>query len=286
MPETNLVQEVVKRSASMNPLIAKLQKRVKTTDQITSPWFRCLLHGEIDSRKTSTAAAFGGPENTRIILTRGEDQLIPLTRKKYTYLEVDNGTEFRNAAIHCDQLWPEWAALEEPVLVIDDLARAKDYIVRDNETWIDNNGNVKEHKDPRKIYGAAASDMDSIFTVINDKPMHIVLVCTSRIRENDLTQDETIFPDLTPAMANRIMSDYSYIFYINKKKPWAQCLLTGKDTESVTYYDEKKKSDITYQRVFFARHKISTEDATAQVPTLKLYEPLDLRSIWDRVKGK
>lgn len=284
MPETNLMQEVVKRSAP-SPLIAKLQKRVKTTDQITSPWFRCLLHGEIDSRKTSTAAAFGGVERTRIILTRGEDQMIPLRKNKYTFLEVDNSNEFMSAAMHCDQIWPDWYAGPEPVLVLDDLARAKDYVVKDNETFVDGQGNVKEHKDPRKVYGAAAQDMDTVFTVINDKPMHIVLVCTSRIRENELTQDETIFPDLTPSMANRIMSDYSYIFYINKKKPWDRCLLTSRDSESVTYYDEKKKSEITYQRVFFARNKVAVEDAITN-PILKLYEPLDLRSIWDRVKGK
>ena len=280
------VDKMLHANAKLSPAVAKLQARSKTTDQITNPYFRCLIHGEIDSRKTTTAISFSTPELTRVILTRGEDQLLPFRKQKYRFLEVNNATEFTNACTYCDQIWPDWAQLPDRVLVVDDIARAKDYLVKDNETYVVG-GEVREHKDARKIYGAANKAMDEAFTVMNEKPMHLILVSTSKISENELTQDETIFPDLSPGMRNIVLSDCSYIFYINKKKPWDRCLLTTKDTEQVSYYDEKLKREIGYQRVFFARNKMAIEDAQMKgaQQVLQQYEPLDLGSIWARVKG-
>lgn len=273
---------VVAANAKVSPFVVQLRTRTKSTKDLVSPWFRLLLHGEIDSKKTTTAAHFGSPEQTRIILTRGEDQLAPIRSEGYQYLAVENANEFTEAMKYCGQIWPEWAKHPEPVLIVDDLTRGKDYVLKDSSTYVTGSGEEKEFKDNRKIHVGALQSMDAVFSVVNRKPMHVILIATSKVRENNITQEESIFPDLPPAMSNLIMSDYSFIFFINKKKPTNACLLTSKDFESVTEYDEGQKKNVTHQRFFFARHKLPWELESKGV--LRQYENLDLRGIWNRIK--
>jgi hypothetical protein len=278
----SIFSQVSTANARQSPLVKKLAERTQSTKDILSPWMRLLLHGEIDSKKTVTASRFSSPENTRIILTRGEDQLLPIKSLGIQYVKVENASEFIEAMAYCDTIWPDWAKLPEPYLIIDDISKGKDMVLKDNETFTSGTGEVREHKDPRKMHVAALKEMDSVFTTLNRKPIHITLVALSKIRENAITQEESIFPDLPPAMSNLIMSDYSYIYYINKKKPNNACLLTGKDFESITEYDENQKKNVTFQRFMFARHKLPVELEGKGI--IRPYEPLDLRAIWERIK--
>lgn len=281
-PKTSIAAGVVAANAKLSPFVAGLKTRTKNTKDLSSPWFRLLLHGEIDSKKTTTAAHFGTPEQTRIILTRGEDQLAPIRDEGYQYLAVENADEFTEAMKYCGQIWPDWAKHPEPVLIVDDLTQAKNFVLKDSATWVDAKGEEREHKDNRKMHVAALNSMDAVFSVVNRKPMHVILIATSKVRENNITQEESIFPNLPPAMSDLIMADYSFIFFINKKKPANACLLTSKDFESVTEYDETQKKNVTFQRFFFARHKIPWQLEGKGV--LRQYEPLDLRDIWRRIK--
>ena len=262
--------------------MAKLAARTKSTLDIVSPWARVLLHGEIDSLKTTTAHKFGSPEQTRTILTRGEDQMWPVVKEGYRFVKVDNGKEFSEALSYCDQIWPDWAKHPEPVLIIDDITRGKDFVVSESK-YYEKDGQIKEYQDLRKVYGEALAEFDTIFTLANKKPIHIILVATSKVSQGKISLEETVVPDLPQGIGNFIMSDYSYIFFLNKKKPPESRMLTSMDKEAVTEYDEKQKKDVTYQRYYFARHKIPSD--LANKGYIKLYEPADLKAIWNKIKS-
>lgn len=268
--------------AKTSPLVSRLAARTKSTFDLESPWLRCLIHGEIDSWKSTTAAHFGKPEQTRIILTRGEDQLQPIINEGYKYLKVNDGEEFSEALSHCDAIWPDWAKHPEPVLIVDDLTRAKDFVVSASKTY-EKDGKLVEYKDMRKVYGQALSEFDSVFTLANRKPIHIILIATSKVVEGKISLEETVAPDLSQGIGNFVMSDYSYIFFLNKKKPYTTRMLTQMDAEAVTEYDEQQKKTVTYQRYYFARHKIPHELVGKGL--IKPYEPADLRAVWERVKA-
>src|SRR6185312_7461843 len=196
---------VTATQAQTSPVVASLAARVRNTSGLQSPWMRLLLHGMIDSGKTTAAAKFLPPENTRIICTRGEDQLISLRDMGYTYIEVRDANEFQNAAIYCDQLWPDWAKLPERHLIIDDVTKGKDMLI-DNQ----------DSPNMQKIYGGATSDMGLLFGSILKKPMHITLIALTKVDQRKEWKEEVIRPDVNPAMYNILAADSSYIFYIDK----------------------------------------------------------------------
>ena len=282
VPQPSIVSGVVAANARVSPLVKKLQERTKSTYDLDNPWGRFLLHGEIDSLKTFTAHHFGTPEQTRTILTRGEDQMITVANEGYKYVQVNNGDEFTEALSYCDHIWPDWIKHPEPVLVVDDLTRAKDFVVSASKTY-EKDGQVYEYKDMRKVYGEALASFDTMFMAVNRKPIHIVLVATSKVVEGKISLEETVAPDLSQAIGNLVMADYSYIFYLDKKRPPASRMLTAMNSEAITEYDEKQKKTVTYQRYYFARHKIPSELAGKGI--IKLYEPADLRAVWNKVKA-
>lgn len=280
-PKPSVTQAVNNAGARLSPLVAKLAARTKSTLDLESPWFRCLIHGEIDSWKTTTACHFGPPEQVRIILTRGEDQLLPVVNEGYKYVKVNDAQEFTEALTYCDSIWPDWAKHPEPVLIIDDVTRAKDFVVSASKTY-EAGGQIKEYKDNRKIFGVAIGEFDSMFLIANRKPMHIILTALSKVVEGKISLEETVSPDLSQGIGNLVMSDYSFIFFLNKKKPYATRLLTKMDSETLTEYDEQQKKSVSYQRYYFARHKVPNELVDK---VLKMYEPADLRAIWEKVKA-
>lgn len=278
-PAVPLTAQVNAANARVSPMVSKLAARTRSTFDINSPWARILIHGEIDSWKTTTAAHFGTPEQTRIILTRGEDQLLPIINEGYQYVKVNDAAEFTEALSHCDHVWPDWAKHPEPVLVLDDLSRAKDYVVAASKFY-EAGGQMKEYKDTRKIFGVAMGEFDAMFSLANRKPIHIIVTALSKVVEGKISLEETVMPDLSQGIGNLIMSDYSFIFFLNKKKPFASRLLTDMDSEAVTEYSETAKTNITYQRYYFARSKVPNEMVGK---IIKKYEPANLRDVWNRV---
>lgn len=279
-PATSLVSQVVAASARRSPMVTKLQGRTKSTFDIVSPWARILVHGEIDSLKTTVAHHFGKPEQCRTILTRGEDQMLPVINEGYKYVKVDNAEEFTEALSYCDSIWPDWAKHPDPILIVDDITRAKDYVVSSSKYYSDSSGNQKEYKDNRKVFGVAMGEFDAMFTIANKKPIHIVLTGLSKVVEGKISLEETVMPDLSQGIGNLIMSDYSFIWFLNKKKPVETRLLTEMDNEAVTEYSETAKMNVTYQRYYFARSKVPSE-LVGKV--IKKYEPANLRAVWDKV---
>lgn len=261
---------VTNTQGKTSPVVAALAGRTRNTSNLQSPWMRLLLHGMIDSGKTTAAAKFMAPESTRIICTRGEDQLISLRDLGYTYIEVRDANEFQNAAIYCDQLWPDWAKLPERHLIIDDITRAKDMLVESQDA-----------KDNRLIYRGATEDMAMVFSALMKKPMHITLVALTKVEPKKEMREELIRPDIPPAMNNILSADSSYIFYIDKRQPRDRCLLTSEKVEAFQHYNEQTKAMETWKRYTSARHKIALADAQAKV--LAQYEPLDLAAVWAKI---
>lgn len=278
----SVVAQVNAANARVSPMVSKLAARTRSTFDINSPWARVLIHGEIDSLKTTVAHHFGTPEQCRTILTRGEDQMAPVVNEGYKFVQVNTGEEFAEALSHCDAIWPDWAKHPEPVLIVDDMTRAKDFIVTSSRTY-EKDGRVMEYKDTRKVYGEALATFDSIFTLANRKPIHIILVSTSKVVEGKISLEETVMPDLSQGIGNFIMSDYSYIFFLDKKRPPSARMLTSLNNEAVTEYDEQQRKQVTYQRYYFARHKIPAELVGKGI--IKQYEPADLRAVWEKVKA-
>jgi len=256
----------------------KYASRTKDTSTIESPWMRCLLHGEIDSLKTTTAALFGTPEQTRIILTREEDQLLPIINRGYKFLQSTNGAELTEMMAYCDQIWPDWAKHPEPYLVIDDMTKGNALVFEDSDT--DDKGNAV--KDIRRRYGITMESIAPAFNAVNRKSIHICLTALSKVAEGKITKEENVIPDLPPSIGNFIMSDYSFIFFLNRQRPVASRMLTRMDFMAITEYDEKAKKDVTYRRYFFARNKVPSEVAET---ALQQYEPANLRAVWDKVKA-
>lgn len=241
---------------------------VKRTGEIESPWFRCLLYGDIDTYKTTVAASFH-PEASAIVLTRGEDQLLPIRKLDVPYAMVTNLADFERVALAPEKVFgSEWANSPERTLIFDDLTRAKDYALEAN----DSGGNNK------LIYGGATRDIGSIFLSVFRQPQHIIGIALANEYENPITHKDELTPDLPPAMRRFLTADFSYVFYSDKVRG---VLLTSSRREAWQGIDEKMRP-VTVTRSTFARHKLPKECVGT---ILNQEEPMDLRAIWGKIQA-
>lgn len=247
----------------------------KNTDDIVSPWARICIYGEIDSWKTVTAAHFAGPEDVRIIFTRGEDQLRGLTGEGYRYAECNNVQKLRHAILYPETIWPEWVNRPNRVVVIDDITRAKEQLVEDNE--VDEQG--RERKDTRAIHKGAKDDMNDLVTSLRMKPLHLIMVAQAKIYTNNITREETISPDIPPAMSNMLMGDASFIFFLDKSR---KMMLTTQKRETYRAKNDKNVEE-TFTRTILARHKLPRSLEGKGV--INEYEPIDLAALWAKIQA-
>lgn len=261
-------------SKAIAPTLPKnIEAKKSNTKDLKSGWMHALIYGETDARKTSTAAHFDKPERTRIILTRRPEQLIPLANENYDYLLVESANDLRYAMQYPEKVWPDWALLPDRTLVLDDVTRAKDMLLEDNE--VGESG--RELKDMRQVHRGAKDDMQDLLSAVLHKPMHFVCVALAQVYQNNITREEMITPDIPPAMNRMVTTEFEFCFYINKQK-WQ--FLTKNET---TVYQAKNDKNVleTHVRTTFAKHKLPL----GQENTIKLYEPMDLRAIWERVRN-
>lgn len=271
--QATLQQQVNKAQAARAPVPAGLI--VASTKTIISPWLRGCIYGETDSWKSTTAAKFGSPEDVRIILTREESQLLPLRDYGYQYAHCKNYSRFQYAMLYPEQLFgAEWAARSNRVVIVDDITRAKEFIVEANET----NEEGKELRDNRMVHREAKADMSQMVMSLQSKPLHIVFIALAKIYENKFTHKETVSPDLPPAMLGMLTADWDFIFYSDKER---KLLLTGNRVETYQAKNEKGKVE-SYTRTVFAKHKLPRDLEGKGV--LQEYEKHDLQSLWARIQ--
>lgn len=269
---SSLAQQVNRAQGATTPIPAGLVS--KNTKSITSPWLRALIYGETNARKTTTAALFDTPENVRIILNRGEDQLIPLRNLGYEYVHCDTMQKLKHAMMYPETLWPDWAKLPNRTLVIDDLSKSKEMMLDDhefNERGTKNNNMI--------VHREAKADMAELMKSLFNKPMHIIAIAFAKIYENSLTHEENVAPDLPPGILQMVTADFSFCFYIQKSS-WM--FVTNDKRETYRDVDEKMVMQ-NFTRVIMAKNKIPKDQVGKGV--INDLEKMDLADIWKRIQG-
>lgn len=251
------------------------------TNDKNENFLHCLLYGEVDSRKTTTAAMFGGPEKTFIIQTRSAEQLTPLQGLGFRYALVKDADALRFALQFPEKAadaigWPEWKDLEGRVLLTDDMTEGANFLVEDNET----NDKGEERKDGRQIYKAVNSDIRELMSSLLRKPMHVLMTALARVDLSPIANEETIYPEMPKGARSQIMAGLEYVFYMKKS---THKMLT---TTSFLQYTKKNEfgKDVAGRREIFARNKLPRELAMKTPPFLLLEEPQDLRALWKKIQ--
>lgn len=252
------------------------------TNDMGEQFLHCLLYGEIDSWKTTTAARFGGPSRTLIVLTRAPEQLIPLDGQGFRYVRVENSDALRYALQFPEKAadaigWPEWKDIPDRVLVVDDMTEGVNFIVEDNET----NDEGKERKDGRQIYKGANADLAEMLASLKRKPMHLIMTALAKVDLHPIFNEETVGPDLPKGARTRLLADLEYVFFM--KRATHKMVTTGVSI-SFTKKNEFGK-DITGHRDIIARNKLPGKLCDLTPSFLSLEIPMDLAAMWKKIQA-
>lgn len=234
---------------------------------------RCLLYGYTSTRKTTTAALFGGPERTLIISTRDVEQVrIPLRGLGYKPIVLAYEPEALLYALQFPEKaadavgFPEWKDQEQRVLVVDDWTEGAQLLVEDNSTT----DSGVEVKDGRKIYGGVKEDVRDVLNTLKKK--HIHQVFTALADENDWA----VYPALPKGARRGLEASFDYVFYMDGDNFKMKTL-----PFSVPYpAKDQFGKDVTRLRKGFAKRK---EGMGAKV--LLAEENMDLRAVWGKIAG-
>lgn len=270
-PITSVAQAV--RAAAPH---IKMRGTAFVTTELSTPYLHCILYGETDARKSVTAAHFGTPDNTRIIMTRRAEQLIGLKNKPYRGYVVADAADMQNACLYPEAIWPEWLDLDpaDRTLIVDDMTEGKELFLEANST-IESGGQVRDVRDPRKMYGGAQSDVRDMMRPLLSRRHHLIIIANAKIYTNDISHEETVSPDIPPQMNRMLTTDFEFCFYIDKRR---QQILTRSSYDSwVETINNKAKS---HSRTIFAKNKLPLEQAKT---ALAQWEQPDLRAIWNKV---
>ena len=267
-----------------------------TTRGLDSSFLHAMLYGPTDARKTTSAAAFAGPANTLFVLTRGKEQLLPISKDGYPFVQVSDGEGLMWALQNPEAaakfvydapgLTAEeranllaWEKSAERTLIVDDTTEGAQQIVDDNRT----NDDGKELKDGRKIYGNANIDFREVLNSLKRKPMHTIFIGLSKIKDYGAENKETIMPNLPSGIHDLLVAELEFVFYCNPAK-WK--FLTARSSLQYTKLNEKGKPD-TFTRDIFAKRKLPLELELLPVDKkpVKLEEEMNLRAIWERIKA-
>lgn len=251
-PPSTMAQKanVVTGTQLSSQTLAKLKSRTFDTRELGAKWFHGIIYGPTDSRKSTTAAEFGDPDDVRIIIVRNREQLMPVMDKGYQAFHAENWAQLSLALRYPEQIWPDWARRTNRTLILDDLTEGKDMALEDNETTDDG----KEVRDLRQVTRGAKEDIREVVKSVLRKPMNFIIVCMAR--EWDQTKDKGhIAPDLPQSISNLVTTDFEYVFYV-RKDLWK--FVTGQFRLPGVKKNEKGK-DEAYVQTIFAKHKVPKE---------------------------
>jgi hypothetical protein len=242
------------------------------TRELNKGFFRFVLYSETNARKTTTAAMFDSPEFVRIILTRRPEQLIPLMEAGYQYVHCEDAQSLLYALKYPEQVWPDWANMADPegrkTLIVDDITKGVSMLVESNAG----------SKDRRQAYTGAMDDLDGAIVSLSRKPYNLGLIALAKVKENSLTNEEEISPDLPPSMKNYILAEFEGVFFINPKN-WK--LLTDRDRFAYVDVDPITQKEKTFTRSVFAKVKVPV----TALQSVKKEEELNLGRLWKIVKA-
>jgi hypothetical protein len=280
-PATNLAARVAAAAPSAPTAArpASLGKPSSTTGLLDRAFFRTVLYGETSARKTSTAAQFAGPEFTRIILTRPEDQLLPLEGQGYQYIYCPDAAALSYAIKNVDLIWPDWAAMPDPdkkrTVMVDDITKGVTFMVAANTA-----------RDNRMAYRDAQGDLDAAIQALGKKPYNQILISLAKTKDNNVTNVDNVGPELPPSILSYVLAEYTSVLYVkipsNPLQPWK--MLTDRDT--VVYTDIVDGKEKTFTKVLFAKTKSSLLNVGKgpNPNAIQREEPLDLQKFWEKCR--
>jgi len=263
--------------------------RFNTSDLKTGTnYFHALLYAETSMRKTSIAAELGKPEETLIIMTRRKEQLIPLQSMGIEVIMVDNARALEYALTYPERLWEDARPYRKakglvPLgdlknLVLDDATEGVNMLLDDAQV-IDG----KEVKDQRRSYNAAGKDLRRMCQVTLKKPRNLVIVALAKVRDNPVTHEEQIGPDIPPSMLAMLNTEVEFAFYI---KPQTHQLLTDRDFIVFKDKGDDNKEKIV-KRTIFAKSKfdLAVLRKNKGVSPLLKYEEGNLQKLWAKIQS-
>lgn len=270
-PSINAIQ------GARNPAIVKMREDISNTGTIKLTWARILLCGGSGAGKTTTAARFGTPEQTRIIFTRSMDQLIPLRSLGYTFFRARNWQDFSNACMYPEALFGEpWASMPDRVLVVDDITRPKEWVIADAAE--DDKG---RKRNAMQQYGEVNDEMAPVAASLYAKEMHIITTSHVDIKEDPIERVEKIWADMPKGVRKIFDRDTAFIFYLDTRRPWGSRLLTMEEKEVYEGVDDRFQK-VVKTRYIYAKRKLDLKDETG-TPLLQKWEPTDLRAVWNKI---
>jgi hypothetical protein len=252
-----------------------------STSDLSSSYFHGMIYGETDSRKTTTAAEFGGPERTFIILTRSPEQLIPIASKNYRYAYCESpqallwALQFPEKAADAAG-FPEWKDRDDRVLVVDDMTEGTAMLVDENSTRDDGS----EVKDGRQIYKGVNDELRAVMSGLKRRKMHIVIICLAAVFASNIANEETVYPDMPKGARGIITAEMEFVLFMKREQ---KRMLTSSDYLTFLKKDEKSGKPIPGRRDIFAKHKLPRELTARTPPVVSKEEPMDLAALWKKI---
>lgn len=267
-------------ASQVNAAVAKNVPKGITTmrmdDDSVPDYLHIMLYGDTNSRRTTTAAMFGGPERTLIISTRAPEQVrIPLRGQGFRNPVFADDSDALLWAIQCSEKaaevagFPEWKDREDRVLVIDDMTEGAALLVDDNSVRDDG----REVKDGRQIYGATKQDVRAAINALQRKKMHVVFTALAG------ESDTAIYPEMSSGSRKIILAGLEYVFYM---KTTTMKMLTKPEKVGYTKKDQFGK-DVAASREVFAKCKIPVSFQGRTPPLVSAEEPMDLAAVWKKI---
>ena len=237
-------------------------------------YLRCLIYAGTGEYKTTTAAEFGGPEHTLIVLTRSVEQLIPLA-PGYHVVQAQTAEALQWALLNPDAAadaagFPQWKTDPDRVLLIDDMTEGVAMIVDNNET--DDQG--RERGDGRQIYKGVNSDIRTILSSLKKRKLHLLMTALASVFASEVANEETVFPDMPKGARQLIGAELEFIFYIDRAN---KKMLTEPAQISCVKKDERGK-DKPGLRAIFAKSKLPGKQKLGTVD-------LNLRAVWEKIQA-
>ncbi len=115
------------------------------------------------------------------------------------------------------------------------------------------------------------------------KPYNFIIVALAKVRDNPVTHEEQIGPDIPPSMLAMLNTEVEFAFYI---KPQTHQLLTDRDFIVFKDKDDAGKEKIV-KRTIFAKSKFDLavlRKNKGMSPLLK-YEEGNLQKLWAKIQS-
>ena len=270
--------------SSVVPKVPVSLKQGFTGDLKDSGFLHAIIYADTGMWKTVIAVTFDDAAHTLIITTRRPEQLIPVGELDYPYVEVTDADALEYALMYPEAIWANMrtrrpALGELRTLVLDDATEAVELLLEGARDDLEEGG--REVKDRRRIYFRGKDSLRDLMKIVLRKPLNLIATAVAKVRENPITNEETVGPDLPPSMLGYIGAEFEFVLYI---RPTDHKFTTDRDSFAFVGVDDQGK-ERTVRRNILAKTKLPLSVAKRVPPVIAKYEDANLRAIWAKVQG-